>query len=66
MFGIKAAAPATFPAAEWRDRLDALISAAQKAGVGIYEVANHLEAKASALRMVIAVSSLSDCMLHRY
>jgi len=62
MFGSKK--PETWPAHEWRDRLDKLIGAAQKAGVGIYDVANHLEAKASALRLVIAVSSPSDRSLY--
>jgi hypothetical protein len=30
-----------FPAYEWRDRLDSLISAAQKAGVGSREICQH-------------------------
>lgn len=58
MFGSKK--PETWPAAEWRDRLDQFIGQARRAGVGLHDVANTLEAKAAALRMSIAVMTPSD------
>lgn len=56
--GIKAKPP--FPALEWLDRLDALLAAAQKAGVSPYQIAEALDQRADATRMRIALCTPSD------
>ena len=51
MFSNSKARRATFPAVELRDRLDQLIGAAQREGLGSREIANVLEAKAEVMRV---------------
>ena len=52
----------TWPTHEWRDRLDALISAAQKAGVSSRSIAEALRGKVEALAIAHAISAPADAM----
>jgi hypothetical protein len=59
MFGTKTKAD-TWPAHEWCDRLDALITAASKAGVSPYAIAEALDQRADATRLRTALSAPVD------
>jgi hypothetical protein len=49
--------PETFPAAEFGDRLDALLAAASGAGMRARDIVRHLEQRAANYRRIDAVSA---------
>jgi hypothetical protein len=56
MFGKSKLDSAPFPRHEFADRLDALIAAAQAAGLGMNQIAEGLELRADGLRKQAALS----------
>jgi hypothetical protein len=51
---------AIFPAAEFTDRLDALVAAAAKAGISSRQIANTLTERADAERLRFAMTAPAD------